>query len=113
MRPMTWMLAFLTAGVLASPTIAGHPKSIDKVCRTVPEIKKVEKYCWEVECREICIPKVRFPWQKFQPPACGRVRVVKTYKKQTREVEEPGYKWEIEARACLACSPACEHPAAP
>lgn len=37
----------------------GGPKCVGKA-----EMVDVEKHCWKVECEEICIPAVRFPWER-------------------------------------------------
>lgn len=40
------------------------------VCKLEVEKEKVKKYCWNVECKPICIPKITFPWQSCCEPKC-------------------------------------------
>ena len=95
-------------------------------CRARIETEKVEKTCFEVECKQKCIPKITFPWQKRHSgcdecdagcdncegcaPGCGRVITVNTLKKRKYECEQPVCKWEIEAGCCDRCGAAgcCE-----
>ena len=32
-------------------------------CQLKSEPSEEERYCWKVECKEICVPRVVFPWQ--------------------------------------------------
>ena len=34
------------------------------ICKGDAKLEPVKKTCWDVECKPICIPPVRFPWQK-------------------------------------------------
>jgi hypothetical protein len=71
-------------------------------CQPVPTTLKETKHCWEVECKQICIPAARWPWEKCCEPRCGKVKTVKVLKKVNYECEKCGYKWEIHGVDC-AC----------
>jgi hypothetical protein len=90
------------------------------------ECGEVEKSCWEIECEEICIPRVVFPWQKWKAKrdgscgscdACGdgrgscctvnngaRVKVVKKLKKKKYECPKCKYEWAPACGAQSGCS---------
>lgn len=38
------------------------------VCTCKPEMTTEEKHCWCVECEEICVPRVRCPWEPGGSP---------------------------------------------
>lgn len=76
-----------------------------KVCCPEKVTKKEKEICWDVECQEVCIPPVRFPWMKCWPLSCGRVRVVKVLKKEETEVEKCELKWQVKD-----CCPQCRQP---
>ena len=82
-------------------------------CEVTKEEGKVKKHCYEVECKQICIPKVRIPWhllgQAFsngskcdtgdcdagdcsQKP-CGEVRTIRVLKKKEYECKVCKCKW--------------------
>lgn len=82
-------------------------------CEVTTEEGKVTKHCYEIECEQICIPKVRIPWhllgQKFSrkskcdtggcetpdcsPPPCGKVRTIRVLKKKEYECKVCKCKW--------------------
>lgn len=70
------------------------------VCKFSVEKEKVKKYCWQTECKPICIPKVTFPWQNCCAPKCARVKHVSVLKKHEYECEKCKYKFTPE---CLGC----------
>ena len=67
----------------------------DKVCvsKSVETTKKT--HCFEVETKEVCIPKFRLPWKKCCQSTCGRVRTIKVLKKISQESKSCGCEWEI------------------
>ena len=71
------------------------PECGKKVCSAIPEEKTTTKDCYEVEHKEICIPRFRWPWEKCHEPKCGRVITVSVLKKVEYECHECGYRWEI------------------
>lgn len=70
----------------------------------------VEKSCYEVDCEPICVPKVRFPWQKCCEPMCAEIKWVNVLKTRTYECEDCEYSWKVEWDG-NGCS--CEDHAAP
>lgn len=122
----------LLAGALAlmaEKTIAQNDGCCDcpecgrKVCTGKVEMKKVKKTLFSVEKKDICIPKIRFPWQIRRDncgtqcdsscdangncgicqPLCGRVKTVKVLKKRSIECDKCGYKWEITTVESTPC----------
>ena len=123
-------LAILALMIAAQAALAGDcccPDCGYKVCQAIPEVKKVKKSYFEVECKDICIPKFRLPWQMCCEPKCGKVKTVKVLKKKSIECEKCGYKWEITYvgsgctdagctdAGCTGCAarPAASYPIAP
>ena len=92
-----------------------------------PEVKtvKVKKYCWEVECKPVCIPKVNCPLFSFfrkdncdpctELDACGRplsslcaeVRTVKKLKKVDYECEKCVVEWKVQCTT-PGCGKCCD-----
>lgn len=65
-----------------------------KVCIATPEEITVDRHCYKVECKEICIPKYQLPWKKCCKPQCGRARTINVLKKVDYECKACGCKWE-------------------
>ena len=74
-----------------------------KTCRMHVETLKVKKHCYYIECKDICIPPVRFPWQKCCDLKCGKIKTVRVLKKHNYTCEKCGYKWTVECN-CDSCS---------
>ena len=96
------MKHILTAAVLVATlmTTSLSAQEVSPPCETkicVPEayMKKEKKTVFKVECKEMCIPKIRLPWQMCQEPECGIVKKVLIMKKESKEVEKKAYKWKI------------------
>lgn len=69
-------------------------------CRPVPHQETIKEECFDVECEYICIPGIKFPWQRCcEPPSCGRVRCVH---RLTSHEHERGAKtvWDWEITRC-------------
>lgn len=105
-------LILLLAGLAVGTVLAGHHRHHRHVCPDcgckicVPEetTLKTKQHCFEVECKDICIPAVKGPFAPCcEAPHCGRVRTVKVLKKVQYECEHCGYKWRVQA--------VCEGPA--
>lgn len=78
-------------------------------CYPVPKEVTVSKNCWEVELKQVCIPAVRFPWERWFGggcdgctdgcnscrPRCGRVRWVRVLKKRKYDCKKCGCDWII------------------
>ncbi len=79
-----------------------------KYCQLEIVPTTVEKSCWEIECEEICIPAIRFPWEKCCEPKCGTVITVKKLKKVTYECPSCECVW---TPVCNTCGNCCGAPA--
>jgi len=105
------LLALLGAAALSATgfVVAGHRHGpccprCDKVCCPTPEMIKEKKHCWQVECKEICIPAIKGPFAPCcEAPKCGHVRTVKVLKKVEYECEHCGYKWNVFSKGCDCC----------
>jgi len=92
------------------------------VCRPYMSLETVTKTCFETECKQICIPKVTFPWQERCAadrcgrscgdvstscvPKCGKVVTVNTLKVRDYQCERWVCRWEIEETCCTGdCKP--------
>lgn len=98
----TTLLALFVVGCVASISVwAGDrtcnscPKCQYKVCEPSPEVKQEKKTTYDFECKEICIPGIRWPWQPCCEPSCGKVRTVKVLKKYEQVCEKCGTKWTV------------------
>jgi len=79
-----------------------------KICRTHCEPANETKTCWDIECKDICVPQVQLPcWLRwFEPLARCEVRTVKVLKEKSYEVDTCAYRWEVEtvpAGPCVHC----------
>lgn len=79
-----------------------------KYCQLEIVPTTVEKSCWDIECEEICIPAIRFPWEKCCEPKCGTVITVKKLKKVTYECPSCECVW---TPVCNTCGSCCGAPA--
>ena len=97
-------------------------------CEVTTEEGKVTKYCYEIECEQICIPKIRIPWhllgQKIwcksqcdtggcettgcSPPPCGKVRTIRVLKKKEYECKVCKCKWTPVCNECSCGDGCCE-----
>lgn len=102
-------LALLAAALFVTPTSKGVADNFptacchvcgQKVCYPEAKVEKETRHCWEVECKEICIPAIRFPWMKCGPLHCGRVRAVKGLVAKDYECEKCVYEWKILCDQC-------------
>ncbi len=55
---------------------------------------KIKRHFWNVERKPICIPAVRFPWQKCGELHCGRVRAVRVMAIEEYDVPVCEYNWK-------------------
>lgn len=78
------------------------------MCKLQVECVPNEKECYEIECKQICVPSIRFPWMKCCGSRCGRVINVKVPKPKTYECgRKKVYTWKVEkCPNCGACQPA-------
>ena len=82
-----------------------------EVCYPTVSRDKKTKHCWKVESKTICIPKVRFPWEKkcneksccekeCALPKCGRKKCVKVLMKHEYECTVCKYSWNPAPCGC-------------
>lgn len=102
------------AGCLDQTGICNRCPSCNHYCHLSAKIEKVEKECFKIESKVICIPRVVFPWQKPKHHRgcfrCGgggctncinngaRKRTVCVLVQDTYECPECKYKWS--AKKC-------------
>ena len=81
----------------------------DTCCQLNVDEDKEKKHCWNVEYKEICIPRVVFPWQKSccAPYANNgaKVKTVRVLKKHSYECPTCKYSWTPVDTGC--CSDGC------
>jgi hypothetical protein len=70
------------------------PKCQCDVCILHCENEKVKKTCFDVDQQIVCLPKVKFPWQKCCP-TCSKTRVVKVLGVKTYECQQCLYTWKV------------------
>ncbi len=113
-RCVTLLFLATTSAAVAGGCEFGCCTICGGACRLRVEPATEGKTCYEIDCTPVCIPAVRFPWQKCCGPArCGRVRVVAKLKEQTRETPTCKYIWEPLCPACRAAPPGAAPPPAP
>jgi len=64
------------------------------VCKLTTEKETEKKHCWKVKCEPICIPGIRFPWEKCCKPKCAKLKYVNVLEKREYECERCKYKFE-------------------
>ncbi len=100
----------------ADPSVCGCSQ---KVCCPHVETEKIKKQCYEVGCKQICIPPVQCPCSKCCQSGCARVKNIHVLKKREYECgEKCVVKWKLEEACgtdCNSCVPASTPvpPAAP
>lgn len=77
-RISLWLLCCLPLVLMPSPADAIHRGK--KCCVTCPQCQtcceldveevKESKHCWKIECEEICVPRIVFPWQNRHGGCC-------------------------------------------
>jgi hypothetical protein len=123
----------LQAGVAAADCCndCGCQCQCCKVCRCVPEIKKVPKITYCCECQDFCIPGPSkicgytcvcpdececslFHHAHKEPiwqPTCAKVHTRHVLVKKETIKEVPGWKWEV-VDLCPKCKTCCKHASA-
>ncbi len=88
----------------AIPCFLHHCPLPDKTCVLSSEPTEVKKSCYRVECRDVCIPSIRFPWQKcVDSPRCGKVIRVKVLVDDSRSCPDCKHDWNI-VPICGCCA---------
>lgn len=78
-------------------------------CKTEDE----ERSYYDIECKQVCVPRVVFPWQKNKCcDSCknngARVRCVKQLKKKKYDCPVCVYKWTPRMIGGCDCCPSCD-----
>ena len=96
---------------------------LKKVCRMVPDVKKVTEFKYTVEEEEVCLlgksgSEERMVADACSPdglrcetvttPRCGRIVCKKKLKKTSTTVEKPVFKCVVETMCCQ-CGCNCDH----
>ncbi|MEQ8790610.1 MAG: hypothetical protein RIC55_30210 [Pirellulaceae bacterium] len=82
-----------------------HCPRCNVICVPSREIENETKTEFDVSCKWICVPKVRFPWEPCCQPKCAWVRKVKELEKIEYECPHCKYKWTAMCKcgSCLSC----------
>ena len=70
------------------------PKCQHDFCTLKCENEKVNKKCFDVDQKIVCIPKVTWPWQKC-PPKCAKTKTVNVLKTKKYQCCQCKYSWDI------------------
>jgi hypothetical protein len=100
------------SGVQLAPAATCDSASSDSCCpqcQLEVDKSKIKEYCYDVQCKTICIPRITFPWQKGCengcdapcsccpiPPNGAKIKTVRVLKKFEYECEKCKYKWTPE-----------------
>lgn len=110
------------AGLFCRPCSRCGCCQVKKVCRMVPDVKKVPEYTYTVACEEICmlgksctedvaVPDACCPngmrCETVTSPRCGRPVCVKKLKKTTTIVEKPIVRCVVDT-VCCQCGCVCD-----
>ena len=123
-------LAILLGLIVATQTPAGSMfhactgcgcRELKRVCKVVPDIKKVTETRYVVECEEVCLPGptqceerlvtdpacIDLPrFETVRIPTCDRIVVKKKLKKISTTVDKAGWKCVVET-VCSQCGCQC------
>ena len=93
------LLAAAALAFTAQAAVAGDrcccPGCGKVVCVATCEPHAVDKYCYVVDRKHICIPRFRWPWQMCCRPKCSQVRTVNVLRKVDYECEHCGWVWKV------------------
>ena len=73
MNAVRTLLAVTALFIAARSAVAGDrccPDCGKKTCQPTWEEKTKKRHCYEVTCKDICIPKFRWPWEMCCDPKC-------------------------------------------
>ncbi|MCA9150884.1 MAG: hypothetical protein KDA92_16345 [Planctomycetales bacterium] len=74
-------------------------------CKVEAETEKVKHHCWEVDCKPICVPRVKLPWECGCEPKCAYVKKVHVLKMKEYECEKCKYTFTPVEIGC--CNDGC------
>lgn len=72
------------------------PRCEGDVCRLELDHSPKKKTCFKTEQASICIPPVRFPWQRDCPPGVSKTKLVTRLKVHEFECPNCSYKWKLD-----------------
>lgn len=101
-----------------------------EICVGNAKVVKEKKTCYKIECKTICVPQVRFPWEcgekldfldSFRkcgscvsaccvPPKCGVVLKVRDFTKDSYEVDVCEYTMDVKTVPACSCGGGCTSP---
>ncbi len=108
MRTVVWSVLLATAvwtGTRSAQAEGGNTCCCfcgKKVCVLEVSKAKEDVTCFDVEAKEICIPGIRFPWDKCGTRRCGSVRKICVLKEEKGEKTVCKYDWSIKT-ICTTC----------
>lgn len=138
MKIFVQLLAVSTLALLAVPLAfagdcccahCGRAVACDKVCRIVPEERKINVVCWGGKCEDFCLPgkscrgeehceeacdpcapansdicvsSKPFSWFEWCPGCSNHIYTRKKLMRKTEVKKVPGYKWVVE-EVCADC----------
>lgn len=70
-------------------------------CVGKAELVSVDKHCWKIECEDICVPSVRFPWERGGSP----LRFLSSLKKEFGGCSSTCCDGNGCASGCQVCCP--------
>lgn len=76
-------------------TCQPKPQCDCQYCELSAKKVEVDKKCFKVEQKEVCVPAVRLPWKRCCPPKKSRVRTVNVLKTDKYKGETCEYKWSV------------------
>ncbi len=96
----TAIMSFFASSALAGEFGCPCCQSCGGACVLKVEQVEEDETCYDVECEEVCIPAVRFPWETCRTPKCGRVRVVAKLKEEKTKKTTCKYEWVLTCTRC-------------
>lgn len=66
-----------------------------EVCLLETKSITEKKTCFKVEEKVICVPAVRMPWHKCNPPTTSKTKTITVLKKESYEAPACSYKWSV------------------
>jgi hypothetical protein len=103
----TAIMSFFANTALAGEFGCPCCQSCGGACALKVEQIEEDEICYDVECEEVCIPAVRFPWESCRTPKCGRVRVVAKLREDKTKKTRCKYEWVL---TCTRCGRAASAP---
>lgn len=99
---MIFTLAMMTTVLQAGNDEACCHVCGKKVCVLEVSKEKADVTCFSVKAKEICIPGIRFPWDKCGTRRCGGVRTVCVLEEVKKEKTVCKYDWSVKT-ICTSC----------